>query len=196
MEPMGFSAGMGVFYMVQTRVAVITSSPELGFWLSKWWNNPLPDVELVQVICNRSHMRSDQFPVRMLRREDFPSQEAFEFALLEEWMGHRVDYVIAWEFDLLFSSRILDVFSHKVLNVHPSLLPLFSGLPEKVYRDVLQSKPSQSGATLHEIDEGVDTGQIIAQQSFSLAQDESLFSLKEKTRKVGMELILDYFLKK
>ena len=111
-------------------------------------------------------------------------------------MGHRVDYVIAWEFDLLFSSRILDVFSHKVLNLHPSLLPQFAGLPEKVYRDVLQSKPSQIGATLHERDEGMDTGQIIAQQSFSLALDESLFSLKEKTRKVGLELLLDYFLKK
>jgi phosphoribosylglycinamide formyltransferase-1 len=195
-EPLGFSVRVGVFCMVQTRVAVITSSPELGFWLAKWWNNPLPDVELVQVICNRGHMRSDQFPVRMLRREDFPSQEAFEFALLEEWMGHRVDYIIAWEFDLLFSSRILDVFSHKVLNLHPSLLPQFAGFPEKVYRDILQSKPSQSGATLHEIVAGMDAGKIIAQQSFSLALDESLFSLKEKTRKAGMELILDYFLKK
>ncbi|QQR92674.1 MAG: hypothetical protein IPJ89_00300 [Candidatus Iainarchaeum archaeon] len=182
--------------MVQTRVAVITSSPELGFWLAQWWNNPLPDVELVQVICNRGHMRSDQFPVRMLRREDFPSHEAFEFALLEEWMGHRVDVVIAWEFDLLFSNRVLDVFPRKVLNLHPSLLPQFKGLPEKVYRDILQAKPLESGPTLHVIDEGMDTGEVIAQKRFALEASESIFSLKEKTRKAGMELILDYFLKK
>lgn len=181
--------------MVQTRVAVITSSPELGFWLAKWWNNPLPDVELVQVICTKGFMRADQFPVRMLRREDFASQEEFEFALLEDWMGHRVDYVIAWELDELLTRRVLEVFPHKFLNVHPSMLPAFNGLPAKVYMDILQAKPLESGATLHKLSDRPDIREVIAQKAF-LTKDESLFSLKEKTRKAGMELILDYFLQK
>ena len=180
--------------MVQTRIAVLTSTPELGFWLSRWWNNPLPDIDLVQVICNRGNMRSDQFPVRMLRREDFPSREAFEHALLDELMPRRVDYVVAWEFDQLLSKSILDVFPHKWLNLHPSLLPAFKGLPENGYLEILRTKPRESGVTLHELEEGIDTGKIIAQKKFPLEANESLFSLKEKTRKAGMELILDYFM--
>ncbi len=180
--------------MVQTRVAVLTSVPELGFWLGRWWNNPLPDVDLIQVICNGAMMRSDQFPVRMLKRADFPSSDGFEKALLDELMPRRVDYVVAWEFNLLLSKSILDVFPHKWLNLHPSLLPEFKGLPENVYLEILRTKPRESGVTLHEIDEGIDTGKIIAQKKFQLEHSESLFSLKEKSRKAGMELILEYFL--
>jgi folate-dependent phosphoribosylglycinamide formyltransferase PurN len=178
--------------MVQTRIAVLTSVPELGFWLGRWWNNPIPDVDLVQVICNRGIMRSDQFPVRMLKREDFSSPERFESAILDELMPRRVDYVVAWEFDLPLSASILEVFPRKWLSLGPSLSPQH-GPSENAYFEILRSKPLESGVTLHELG-GETNSKIIAQKKFMLEKDESLFSLKEKTRKAGMELVLDYFI--
>lgn len=70
----------------------------------------------------------------------------------------------------------------KIVNIHPSLLPAFPG--RDAYRDAFQAGVAQSGVTLHYVDEGVDTGPVIAQQSFSRLPEDTL----EAFRARGMEV--------
>lgn len=96
--------------------------------------------------------------------------------------------------DLIVSAgfmRILDssITSHfPIINSHPSLLPLFPGA--HAVRDALESGASRTGTTIHWVDAGVDTGEIIAQQSLDITEGESEESLHERIKILERSLIV------
>ena len=69
-------------------------------------------------------------------------------------------------------------FSGRLLNIHPSLLPQFPGL--HAIEQALRSGVSKTGVTIHFVDEGVDTGPVILQESLSIASGENLASLEPR----------------
>jgi phosphoribosylglycinamide formyltransferase-1 len=78
----------------------------------------------------------------------------------------------------LLSSRTVERF--KIINSHPSLLPLFPGA--HAVRDALQAGASQSGTTIHWVDSGLDTGEVIAQERCDIRSDDSEESLHERIK--------------
>jgi phosphoribosylglycinamide formyltransferase-1 len=76
----------------------------------------------------------------------------------------------------------------RIINTHPSLLPLFPGA--HAVRDALAAGATESGCTLHFVDEGVDSGQIIAQRKLTVTPNESEESLHERIKELERELII------
>ena len=87
--------------------------------------------------------------------------------------------------------RILDssiTSAFPIINSHPSLLPLFPGA--HAVRDALQSGATQTGTTIHWMDAGVDTGEIIAQESLEIESGESEETLHERIKILERSLIV------
>jgi phosphoribosylglycinamide formyltransferase-1 len=111
-----------------------------------------------------------------------------------DWDRDLFDYVSSKSPDLIVSvgfMRILNsdfVSTFKVINSHPALLPAFPGA--HAVRDALAAGVNITGCTVHWVDEGIDTGKIIAQAEVSVSPDDDESSLHERIKIVERELIV------
>jgi folate-dependent phosphoribosylglycinamide formyltransferase PurN len=90
----------------------------------------------------------------------------------------------------ILSSWFIQKWPGRILNVHPALLPKYGGegmFGMKVHEAVLASSDRESGMTIHLMDEGVDTGQIIVQKKCSVSSSDSKEKLKEKVQALEKE---------
>jgi phosphoribosylglycinamide formyltransferase-1 len=112
----------------------------------------------------------------------------------EQWNKDLFDRLTSLNADLIISAgfmRILDqsiTSAFPIINSHPSLLPLFPG--SHAVRDALESGASHTGTTIHWIDAGVDTGEIIAQERVEIESGESEESLHERIKILERSLIV------
>ena len=95
--------------------------------------------------------------------KDFSDREAFDAALVQALEARRIDLVCQAGFMRILSPVYVRAFAGRALNIHPSLLPAFPGLHAQ--RQALEHGVRVAGATVHFVDEGVDTGPIVAQAS-------------------------------
>jgi len=86
-----------------------------------------------------------------------------------------VDYVVLAGYMRVVKSPLLDAFPRRVINIHPSLLPDFRGL--QAWRQALEAGVAKSGCTVHYVDDGVDTGEILAQSEVDVLPDDTPESL-------------------
>lgn len=103
--------------------------------------------------------------------KDFTDHEAFDRALVRELEGRRVGLVCLAGFMRVLTAGFVRAFAGRILNVHPSLLPAFPGLHAQ--RQALDHGVKVAGATIHFIDEGVDTGPIVLQAAVPVAPGDT-----------------------
>jgi phosphoribosylglycinamide formyltransferase 1 len=87
----------------------------------------------------------------------------------------------------LLTAAFLDRFPDSIVNVHPSLLPDFPGA--HAVEDQLAAGVTESGATVHLVDLGVDSGPILAQERVSVHEDDTAETLHERIRQIEHELL-------
>jgi len=105
-------------------------------------------------------------PTRAFAREAFADRAARD-AALADWLGEReVGLVVLAGYMQLLAPPFLARFPHRVINVHPALLPAFPGL--RAVEQALEHGVKVFGVTVHFVDEGVDTGPIILQRAVEL----------------------------
>jgi phosphoribosylglycinamide formyltransferase 1 len=107
------------------------------------------------------HARAAGVEALWVNPKDFSDREAFDLALVQELRARGVGLVCHAGFMRILSPAYVRAFAGRGLNVHPSLLPAFPGLHAQ--RQALDHGAKVSGATVHFIDEGVDTGPIVLQ---------------------------------
>lgn len=120
-----------------------------------------------------------------------PFRSGAERAQWESELSDAISEINPW---LVVSAGFMKVLSpnfvrkFRIINTHPSLLPLFPGA--HAVRDALAAGAKESGCTLHFVDEGVDTGPIIAQRKLTIAPNESEEALHERIKVLERELII------
>src|SRR3989338_9095921 len=88
-------------------------------------------------------------------------REQFDKEVAKELDNNKVDLIILIGYMRILSSWFVNKYKNKIMNIHPSLLPAFAGGMDKdVHQEVLKNKEKVTGATLHFVDEGADTGPI------------------------------------
>ena len=97
------------------------------------------------------------------------------------------DLVVSAGFMRILSAEFVKDF--KTINAHPALLPLFPGA--HAVRDALAAGAEVTGATIHWVDAGVDTGEVIAQSTVKIGADDNESSLHERIKMVERELIVN-----
>ena len=121
-----------------------------------------------------------------LNHKNFSSRESFDQALSELLIKHEVDLIVLAGFMRILSNSFIEKFNRKIINIHPSLLPKYPGL--KTHEKVLKNKDNFHGVTIHLVDEGLDSGPIIAQARFKAAKYRDIDSLITKVHSIEHKL--------
>jgi phosphoribosylglycinamide formyltransferase 1 len=128
-------------------------------------------------------------PVFAHRVGDHPSREAWDKALTESCAGHRPDLVVSAGFMKLVGHDFLARFGGRFINTHPSLLPAFPGVHG--VRDALAYGVKVTGCTVFLVDEGTDTGPVIAQAPVEVREDDDVTTLHERIKVTERALLVD-----
>lgn len=105
-------------------------------------------------------------------------REAYDAELAAILRDHRVDLVCLAGFMRLLSPAFVGAFAGRIVNVHPSLLPAFPGIDAQ--RRALEHGVKVSGATVHLVDEGLDSGPIVLQEAVPVAEADTVESLSAR----------------
>ncbi len=117
----------------------------------------------------------------------------YDLELINELERRDVQLIVLAGFLRVLTPEFIARFKDKIINIHPSLIPEFCGdgfYGEKVHRAVLDSACKSSGATVHFVDEGIDTGEIILQESVEVLKDDTVESLQKRVLKVEHKILV------
>jgi phosphoribosylglycinamide formyltransferase-1 len=107
---------------------------------------------------------------------------------------HAVDRVITAGYLSILPKSAVEAYRGRIINIHPSLVPLFSGMGFyglKVHEAVLASGMKVTGATVHFVDEGVDTGKIIGQRAVPVLPGDTAESLRDRVLETEHALLVN-----
>jgi phosphoribosylglycinamide formyltransferase-1 len=127
-------------------------------------------------------------PSFVMRIADHATREDWDAALTEAVAVHRPDLVVSAGFMKILGKHFLDRFGDRTVNTHPALLPSFPGA--HAVRDTLAYGAKLSGCTVHFVDDGVDTGPIIAQRAVPVHDEDDEDSLHERIKAVEHRLFV------
>ena len=114
----------------------------------------------------------------VIEPRDYPGREAHEEQVIATLEKHAVGLVCLAGYMRILTGAFVKHFEGRLLNIHPSLLPLFPGL--RAQRQALEHGVKVTGATVHFVDEGVDTGPIVAQAAVPVRSDDTEETLAER----------------
>jgi phosphoribosylglycinamide formyltransferase-1 len=117
-------------------------------------------------------------PTCVVNHKDYPSRQAFDAAMVDELHSRGVTWVVLAGFMRIVTPVLLDAFPHRVVNIHPSLLPAFPGVSAQAA--ALAHGVRIAGCTVHLVDSGTDTGPILAQAAVPVLDGDTEESLSER----------------
>ncbi|GGU37339.1 phosphoribosylglycinamide formyltransferase [Streptomyces lavendofoliae] len=128
-------------------------------------------------------------PTFVCRVGDFDSRDAWDAALTDEVAAYEPDIVVSAGFMKILGKHFLNRFGGRVINTHPALLPCFPGAHG--VRDALAYGVKVTGCTVHFVDDGVDTGPVIAQGVVEVRDDDDESRLHDRIKEVERTLLVD-----
>ncbi len=128
-------------------------------------------------------------PAFTVSLRDHLDRAAWDRALTAATAAHEPDLVVSAGFRKILGPRFLARFDGRVLNTHPALLPAFPGA--RAVADALEHGVRVTGATVHFVDAGVDTGPIVAQRAVEVEPDDTEELLHERIKVVERRLLVD-----
>lgn len=132
------------------------------------------NAQLVGVISNNYGVRSLEraknanVPAQVVSPKDYENREAFNEGLLDAVNAYQPDLIVLAGFLVVIPEAMIDAYENKIINIHPSLIPSFCGTGYyglKVHEAALARGVKLTGATVHYVDKGTDTGPIILQKA-------------------------------
>lgn len=125
-------------------------------------------------------------PTIVIAHDMYENRKIFDRAILNELKRFDVEWVILSGFMRILGTEFLSKYNNKVINIHPSLLPKYPGL--QAIQKAFQNVESETGVTVHYVNEGVDTGSIILQEKVTITPEDTLESLEKKVHQVEHQL--------
>lgn len=178
----------------RARVAVLLSGTgSLAAALLAATDDPAYPAEVVAVGSDREaaglqHARRRGLPTFVCALSDHPDRAAWDRALAGELAVHEPDLVVSAGFMKLVGPAVLGAFGGRLINTHPALLPAFPGA--HAVRDALAAGATVTGATVHVVDEGLDTGPVLAQREVPVQPGDDEPTLHERIKEVERELLV------
>ena len=156
--------------------------------------------EVALVISNNSNAealqraRSAGIETLHLSSRTHPDPEALDSAITSALQQAGANWLLLSGYMKKLGPNTLNAYRNRILNTHPALLPKFGGqgfYGRKVHEAVLAAGESESGATVHLVDEAYDTGPILAQVRVPIRNNESAASLEERVKTAERKLLLE-----
>jgi phosphoribosylglycinamide formyltransferase 1 len=178
---------------IPTRVVVLVSGT--GTLLQALLDATGPDypARVVAVGADRvgtaALERAEELSTFVVDLAQYPDRASWDAALTEAVAAHQPNLVVAAGFMKILGPAFLNRFGGRILNTHPALLPAFPG--RHPVADALAHGVRVTGATVHLVDAGVDTGPILAQRAVEVAPDDTEQRLHERIKIVERRLLVD-----
>ena len=147
------------------------------------------NAEIVKVISSKSDVyaleraKNANIATDVVDRKNYNSDIEFDRALLESLKECGAELIVLGGFLRIFSEEFIEAYRNKIINVHPSLIPSFCGkgfYGLKVHEAAIAAGVRITGATVHFVDEGCDSGPIILQKAVCVKQGDDAESLQKK----------------
>jgi len=127
-------------------------------------------------------------PTAVVAPSDFPDRPTWDAAVARTAAAFEPDLIVCAGFMRLLGTPVLEAFPGRIVNTHPALLPAFPGA--KAVRDAMAAGVKVTGCTVMLVDEGVDTGPILAQRAVDVHEDDTEDTLHERIKAVERELVI------
>lgn len=126
---------------------------------------------------------------RIVDPANFGDREEWDQALTAAIQEFKPSLVISAGFMRILGRDTLHAFPNRIINTHPALLPAFPGA--HAVRDALAAGVAETGCTVHVVDEGVDTGPVIVQETVAVLPDDNEPVLHERIKIIERQLLVD-----
>ena len=167
------------------KVAVLASGRGSNFQsiIDASKRGELPNANVKLLIVNKK----EAYAIERAKKHNIPyyfvesknrKRNQFDSEMLNILKKNKIDIIVLAGFMRILSPIFISEYKNRIINIHPSLLPLFPGA--HAHRDVIEAGATESGCTVHFVDEGVDTGPIILQQSLAISSLETEETLAKK----------------
>ncbi|MCL1632708.1 phosphoribosylglycinamide formyltransferase [Sporolactobacillus sp. CPB3-1] len=135
-------------------------------------------------VIDRAHAAGIETLV--ISRKDYPSKAAFEEVIAAACRKHGIAYIFLAGYMRILGKVMLSAYPHRIINIHPSLLPSFTGLD--AIGQAFEKGVKITGITIHYVDEGMDTGPIIAQAAVPILDDDTVDTLEARIHETEHKL--------
>lgn len=185
--------------MLKIAVCVSGGGTNLQAIMDSIASGGIRDTEISVVISNNPNAYAleraakNGIPSVCISPKDYADREAFHQALLEQLVSSEVDLVVLAGFLVVVPQIVIQAFRNRIINIHPSLIPSFCGTGYyglKVHEGVLSRGVKVTGATVHFVDEGTDTGPILLQKAVSVKQGDTPKELQQRVMEEAEWIIL------
>lgn len=185
--------------MVKTCVMVSGGGTNLQAIIDAKAAGKLPDVDLALVIASRADAyaltRAEKAGIErlVLRKGKAKSIRQYGEELLDALRGHGIELVVLAGFLTILPENVIRAYDHRILNIHPSLIPSFCGqgfYGLKVHEAALERGVKVTGATVHFVNEIPDGGDIIAQKAVMVEEGDTPERLQKRVMEQAEWLLL------
>jgi len=187
--------------MLKPRIAVLVSGggTNLQALIDAQDRGRLISGELAVVIASKhgayalERAKSAQIATETVERAAFSTQEAYEARLLDVLASHNIDLIVLAGYMHILSASFVSRYPEKIVNVHPSLIPAYSGkgfYGIKVHEAVLAAGETETGATVHMVNEVPDGGRILMQQRVPVFPSDTPQTLQHRVMEQAEWILL------
>lgn len=175
--------------MLRLAVFVSGGGTNLQALIDRIGDGSVRNAQIALVVSNKKDAyaleRAEKHAIRhcCIAPKDFGHPDAFADALIQILEQERIDLVVLAGYLVILPKLLIQKYQNRIINIHPSLIPSFCGAGYyglKVHEGVLARGVKVTGATVHFVDEGTDTGPIILQQAVEVEQDDTPQSLQRR----------------
>lgn len=185
--------------MLRVVVLVSGGGTNLQAILDAMDNGKIKNAEVVGVISNNAsayaltRAEKHNIPNECISPKNYENRDVFNDALLEGVSKYNPDLIVLAGFLVAIPEKMVKAFPEKIINIHPSLIPSFCGKGYyglKVHKAALQRGVKVTGATVHYVDEGTDTGKIIFQKPVMIEDGDTPEILQKRVMEQAEWIIL------
>ena len=173
------NAGIGNGNITNASIEVVLSNNKNAFALERAKNSG------IDAVC--------------VSPKDFETRDEFSKVLIETLDSYKLDLIVLAGCLVVLPSELIKKYTNRIINIHPSLIPAFCGTGFyglKVHEKALERGVKVTGATVHFVDEGTDTGPIIFQKTVEVLDEDTPKSLQQRVMEqaewVIMPKAIDY----
>jgi len=158
--------------VITGQVVGVISNQEKAYGLERAKNHMIPDF----------YFGKKNYPDKALRNSE----------MIKKIQSLKPDLIVLAGYLAILEPTFIRAFENKIINIHPSLIPKYAGkgyYGMKVHTAVIENKEEFSGATVHFVDEKIDTGQMIIQESLRVHEDDTPESLQKRVLKIEHDIL-------
>ena len=175
--------------MIRVGVLVSGGGTNLQAIIDAVKNKTITNASLEVVISNKkdayalTRAKENNIAAECVCVKDYETREEFNKALIEKIDSYNLDLIVLAGFLVVLPPELIAKYRNKIINVHPSLIPSFCGngfYGLHVHEKALERGVKVTGATVHFVDEGTDTGPIIYQKAVAVLSDDTPETLQKR----------------